>query len=296
MKRKTAAVILFFSAVLSLGASKTAWNNLTFSADREIRHFRGQAGVIVEDLGTGRRFMHQAERSFPAASIVKIPIMAACFQAASEGKLNLSEQVTIKTSDKTSGSGLLKTMPSGSVLTIQQLIELMISQSDNTATNLLIDRLGLDYLNSYFEKSGLKGTKMSRKMMDFSQRKYGVENFTTAEDIAFVLKKIYRGELISPQVSSFCLEYLKRQKLKDRIPAKLPKGIVVAHKTGLERGVCHDAGIVFTGNGNYLICVLSKSPKTKQGSRPAKKFIANLALNTYRTITGSASSGPSRRG
>ena len=130
----------------------------------------------------------------------------------------------------------------------------------------------------------MANTNLSRKMMDFSERRAGIENCTTADDIAYILDKIYHQELINNDISKKCLGLLKLQKIKDRIPAKLPPDTVVAHKTGLERGICHDAGIVFTDKGNFLICVLTRH-KNKT-SRLAKKFIAQISFLTYKYSQG----------
>ena len=268
------------SARQLLAKRKNHWNRLKQASWSEIRRFHGEAGVVIEDLKTGWRIGHQHARTFPAASLIKIPLMIACFQAVEEGKIRLDDPIPLRNSDKVSGSGILKGMPHGTVFTVERLIEAMITQSDNTATNLLIALLGFDELNRSFRRMGLTHTRLSRKMMDFSQRKRGVENFTTAEDMAFVIKKLYRRQLIRPDVSEKCIDLLKRQRIRDRIPAKLPPGTVVAHKTGLERGVCHDAGVVFTKQGDILICVLTKG-KSKSGSQPAKRFIARMALHAY---------------
>jgi len=262
--------------------NKAQWNSLQQNLSRETRRFKGQAAILIQDLQTGWQWEFQIEKPFPAASLIKLPIMAACFQAAQEGKIKLAQQVILRSKYKVSGSGKLKAMPAGSSFTIEQLMEEMIAQSDNTATNLLIDLVGIDKLNGYFKRQGLTGTTLSRKMMDFSQRKQGVENYTTVRDITLLLREIYDQRLINPDVSARCLDFLKRQHLHDRIPARLPKGTVVAHKTGLERGVCHDAGIVFTGKGNYLICVLTRNGKM---AAPAKKFIAQLSRLTYQYVT-----------
>ncbi len=262
--------------------NKAQWNSLQQNLSRETRRFKGQAGILIQNLQTGWQWEYQTEKPFPAASLIKLPIMVACFQAAQEGKIRLTQQVVLRSKYKVSGSGKLKAMPAGSSFTIEQLMEEMITQSDNTATNLLIDLVGIDGLNGYFKQQGLTGTTLSRKMMDFSQRKQGVENYTTVRDITLLLREIYDQRLISPDVSARCLDFLKRQHLHDRLPARLPKGTVVAHKTGLERGVCHDAGIVYTERGNYLICVLTRNGKT---AAPAKKFIARLSFLTYQYIT-----------
>lgn len=262
---------------------RAAWETLKAEISREIRQFHGEAGVWIEDLNTGWNTGYQIRKSFPAASIVKIPILAACYQAAQEGRLRLDEKIVLQGSEKVLGSGRLKAEPNGSVWTVQQLLELMITRSDNTATNLLIRRLGFGELNRSFQKMGLNQTRLSRRMMDFSERKKGVENYTTARDISLTLKKLYQHRLVNWQVSDQCLGLLKRVTLKDRIPALLPKGTVVAHKTGLEKGVCHDSGIVFTPEGDYLVCVLTRS--RNKTAQPAKQFIARIAAYAHRYKT-----------
>lgn len=262
----------------ALEERREKWKQLSQTLRGEICSFDGQAGVIIKDMRTGWRMRINDDKRFAAASVVKIPIMAALFAAASEGKLSLDQQVALTREQKTGGSGQLKNLPAGSVFTVEQLIELMVTQSDNTATNMLIDLVGFDYLNDYFKAQGLRHTELVRKMMDFSDRRRGVDNYTTAADISLMLEKIYCGGFRDPQIGARCLELLKRQKVNDRIPAKLPDEVVVAHKTGLERNVCHDAGIVFTANGDFLICVLTRSTK---GVRHCKRFIADLAAKTY---------------
>jgi beta-lactamase class A len=259
---------------------RVAWQMLKEDLESKAQAFRGDAGIIIVDLNTGWRYSLNKDKLFPSASIVKIPIMAACFQAAYEGKLNLREQMVLRLSNKTPGSGLLKNYASGTAIPVEKLIEIMITQSDNTAANMLIERLGFDYLNAYFKKSGLEHTNLSRKMMDFKFRKHGVENYTCANDISSLLEKIYHRKFLSRQVSEKCLNMLLRQKVNDRIPKKLPDDCPVAHKTGLEKNVCHDAGIVFTQQGDFLICVLTKS---NCGTRQVKEFISNLALEIYQT-------------
>ncbi len=263
-----------------LDKRRLAWEGVNGVLGNYIRNFQGSAGIIIKDLKTGWQFSSEENRLFPSASLVKIPIMAACFQAAHEGKLSLRETMVLRVSNKTPGSGILKNAVSGTVIPVEKLIEIMITKSDNTAANMLIERLGFDYLNDFFRKSGLRNTNLSRKMMDFQYRKRGVENYTSASDIACLLEKFYYCRFINREVSEKCLSMLLRQKINDRIPRKLPDDCSVAHKTGLERNVCHDAGIIFTRQGDFLICVLTKS---RFGARPVKEFIANLSLAIFET-------------
>jgi beta-lactamase class A len=237
-----------------------------------------RAGIVIKDLDTGWEFTYNGDRLFPSASIVKIPIMAAVLQAVQDRRIALDQKVTMNASDQTSGSGIIKAMPAGSQFTVEKLLELMVTRSDNTAANMLIRLLGRDYLNSYFKRIGLSNTNLSRDMMDFSCRRKGIENYTTPQDVSRLLEKIYKRTFVNAQVSEQCLALLKLQKVKDRIPRRLPENVVVAHKTGLERLVCHDAGIVFTPNGDFLICVLTKS---KASFKSSKEFIARIAAYTY---------------
>jgi len=259
---------------------RVAWGELKDALGNKARLFQGDAGIIIEDLNTGWQFSLNKDKFFPSASIVKIPIMAACFQAVYEGRLNLNDEMVLRVSHKTSGSGILKSVATGTAIPIEKLIDIMITYSDNTAANMLIEKLGFEYLNGYFKRSGFKHTNLSRKMMDFQDRKNGVENYTSASDISNLLEKFYHRKFISRQVSERCLDMLLRQKVNDRIPKKLPDDCLVAHKTGLEKNICHDAGIVFTQQGDFLICVLTKS---RSGTRQVKEFISNLALVIYQT-------------
>ncbi|MBP7056429.1 MAG: serine hydrolase, partial [Candidatus Omnitrophica bacterium] len=143
---------------------RAAWLDLKKSLVRRITGFDGEAGIVIKDLRTNKELTFHKDRLFPSASIVKIPIMAACFLAADQGKIKLDQEVALKASDKLSGSGMVKDMPAGSTFSVQRLINLMISDSDNTATNMLTSLLGMDYLNKTFVGFGLKNTKLSRRV------------------------------------------------------------------------------------------------------------------------------------
>jgi beta-lactamase class A len=265
---------------LLLEKRKAAWNNLEGAVKDRIAAFRGQPSVVIKDLDMGWEIDFNKDKLVPSASLVKIPVMLSCFYAAEEKKISLKDAIYLKASEKVGGSKVLGDMPAGCVFTVEELLEPMITQSDNTATNLLINYMDFDTLEAYFKKIGLKNTNLARKMMDFKERKAGIENYTTAEDMAFVLEKLYRNNFLNKAISEQCLILLGRQKINDRIPRNLPKeGIFIAHKTGLERHVCHDAGIVYTKKGNFLICVLVKHEDKVAG--PAKRLISDIALFVY---------------
>lgn len=235
-------------------------------------------GIVIRDLAVGWEMNYNKEKRMPAASLTKIPLMLSCYHAAKEQKIRLEDVITLKNSHKTGGSGTLKNMPAGTRITIERLIELMITMSDNTAANILIKLLGTEYINASFRSFGLEETKLARRMMDFALRKKGIENYTTAGEMAGLLEGIYRGGFLDRETAQRCLWLLKHQEYNDRLPARLPADVEVAHKTGLERRVCHDVGILFTAKGDFLICVLTRAPSSKK----AKEFIADIAFWVYR--------------
>jgi beta-lactamase class A len=259
---------------------KARWDGLKDAIIAHTDGFKGTAYVVVKDYNRNWRIDIASDMQVPAASIIKVPIMAAVFSAQEEGQLSLSDRIKLRQKDKVSGSGTLKNERSGKAYSLKELLRLMNTISDNTATNMIINLLTFDYLNTWFKDNGLKGTTLSRLMMDMASRDKGVENYTTAEDIALVFDNMYRGKLINKHVSSECIEILKNQKTRNRIPAKLPEGTVVAHKTGLERGICHDGGIVFTSNGDFLICVLTRHEYSN--SYRSRELISKIAYTVYR--------------
>ena len=262
-----------------LEGRKRAWSRLSQEIGAKISGWQGEVGIVIKDLDKDWELFYNKEMLFPSASLAKIPIMAGCFAAYREGRLKLGSIVKLKSSDKFSGSGVLKDMHPGVAFKVEELMGLMIYDSDNTATNIVTGMVGMDYLNDFFKGVGLRNTNLSRRIADYYSRDRGIENYTTAEDMAVILEKIYRKTLVDQDVSERCLKLLKLQRVNDRIPRYLPAELTVAHKTGLEQGVCHDAGLVYTPKGDFLICVLTKHSNTN--SIPSKEFIARISLSVY---------------
>ncbi|MBU4376415.1 MAG: class A beta-lactamase-related serine hydrolase [Candidatus Omnitrophica bacterium] len=260
-------------------ARKAAWQDLQQRIKSEIDHFKGETGIVIKDLETGWGLSCEKDKLFPSASLAKIPLMAACFLAADQGRIKLDRNVALKSTDKLTGSGVLKDMPAGTTFSVERLIGLMIYDSDNTATNILTNMVGIDYLNNSFEAFGLKNTELSRKIADYKSRDAGLENYTTAEDMALILENIYRRVLVNKDISEKCIKLLKLQRINDRLSKYLPVETLLAHKTGLERGICHDVGLVFTHKGDFIIVVLTKHANST--SAPSKEFIAKIALHVY---------------
>lgn len=263
-----------------LERKKAAWLCLNDDLKSKIASFKGKVALVVEDLNTGWVISFNENILMPSASLVKIPIMLSCYYAQQEGRINLKGSLRLKSFQKVSGSKVLGDSPVGSRFVIEELFDPMITLSDNSAANVLIGLMGFNDWNMYFKKMGLKNTNIVRNMMDFRSRRRGRENYTTAVDMAYILEKLYRRQFLSQEISEKCLILLSQQKINDRIPRKLPQDEILAvHKTGLERHICHDVGIVYTRKGNFLICVLVKHEN--KFAQPAKKLISEIALSIY---------------
>ena len=265
------------SEKIKLEKRKINWKNLEDKINKEIKRFNKEVSIYIKDLDKNWIISIEKEKLFPAASLVKIPIMATCFLLENEKKLDLEQTIKLKSQDKLGGSGILKIVLDNSEFPIRRLIGLMIYESDNTATNIITNIIGINNLNNYFKKIGLKNTYLLRKVADYSSRRNGKENYTTAEDMGNLLERFYRKNFINEKISDECIEILKLQRINDRIPKYLPASVLVAHKTGLERNICHDVGIVFTKKGDFIICVLTKNGNLKS----SKEFIAKISLLVY---------------
>jgi beta-lactamase class A len=254
------------------------WKTLARALNRETKHYKGSVGYIVKDLDSGDVVTWNADRVFPSASLIKVPIMVAAYNAVHEGRISLSQTIPLRREDRRGGSGILKFAPLGSLYTNRELVELMIVHSDNTAAELLIKQLGYDYMRDSFARLGLLDTEIYPSGFKLTSRRVLEDNMTSPRDMGVLLEKIYRRELVSATASDDMMTILKNQKLRDRLPKYLPQGWEIAHKTGLLRKACHDVGIVFSPSGNYMVCVLTADQSTY---KMAKRLIASVGRITF---------------
>jgi beta-lactamase class A len=254
------------------------WQTFAGALRQRARRFSGHVGYIVKDLRSGDIVEANQNGVFPSASLIKLPIMVAAFQAVHDGRLSLSMPITLRRQDRRGGSGVLKFAAPGTIFTIRELLEYMIIHSDNTATELVVQQLGFDYIQTTFHTLGLQDTEIHPDGFRLAARHVADDNQTSPRDMAFLLEKIYQRQMVSPDASDQMLDILKHQKLRDRLPRFIPTGWEIAHKTGLLRKACHDVGIVFSPGGDYLICVLTSHDSTY---KTAKHFIASLGRITF---------------
>lgn len=213
-----------------------------------------------------------------AASMIKLFILAEAFRQDKLGMIRLDEKMPIAGTDKVGGSGILQNVPDGTRKTLRELAELMIVESDNTATNILIDVLTMEKINNFIDSMGLKNTSLQRKMMDFKSAGQGRENYTSAADCGRFLEKLYLGSCIGREQDVAMIKILLRQTDNDKIPAGLPAGTAVAHKTGELPDVVHDGGIVYSEKHNYILCIMTANI-TDQDT--AVREIAGISQTVY---------------
>lgn len=230
------------------------------------------------DLDKGWIILRNHRLKFPAASIIKLPIAIVVDRAIRESNLSLTQVIKVKPADITGGVGIIRHKRFPQQYTVGELVDLMLTISDNTACNVLIKLLGINTINIEMEKLGLKNTCLKRFMMDFKARSGGIENYTSARDIATSWYILYHGKIAEDKNSKDLIDTLKNQKVRDRISRLVGDKAVVANKTGLEKNVCHDSGIIFTPYGDILIVVLTSDFKS---FKVAKEFIATLGFLGY---------------
>ena len=235
----------------------------------------GDIGFYYKDLTSGESFGYREGDMFQAASVIKLPIYAVVMKLWAEGKLDLYEKLLCRDDDKLPPCGALYFFTGDVEVDINTLCGLMITISDNTATNLLINRLGLDFLNEQFKEIGLKDTHLERLLFDAEGSARGLENRIVPQEIGELLERIYRHSFISEEVSRRMEKVLLEQQINHKIPGYLPEGTPVAHKTGEDDGITNDVGVVY-GEKPFVICFASNFTDVPAAERALREI--SLAL------------------
>lgn len=193
-------------------------------------------GIRVEKLDGTVLFAHRDQNIIPSASVIKIPILAVMLEEARAGRFQMDGIGLVKKEDMVGGAGILQSHPSDTSLTWRRLAELMISVSDNTATNAIIRELGVDTINRYLSDWGLEHTRLRREMMDFESQRQGRENTTSPAEMNAVLRR-FASDTEFIRILLLCED-------KTTLPAGFPAEARFAHKTGTLTIVRGDAGIL----------------------------------------------------
>lgn len=242
------------------------------SLERQLRHLIASSGAEVamayRTLDGKRELFLDGDKSFHAASTMKVPVMIELFRQARSGALSLDEPLTVRNEFRSIVDGSPYQLSEGDdsdtevyaavgkTLTLRQLCELMITVSSNFAANLLIDRLGVENIRRTVTALGADGMQVLRGVEDQKAFDKGMNNTTTARGLLVLLDRIAHGKAVDATADAEMLAILKRQKANDAIPAGLPNGIVVAHKTGNITKIHHDAAIVFAPRPYVLVLLV----------------------------------------
>lgn len=215
-------------------------------------------GVAMKDLTTGEELFINEDEIFPQASSIKIHILAELYRQAEEGKFKLTDITPLPESVRVGGSGVLGELGKNSVsMSLRDYAVLMIVLSDNTATNLLIEKVGMENVNRFLTSNGATKTRLQRVMMDVQAAKEGRENIGTPREVLRVLERLYRGELVGKKASEDMLAILKKPK-GGALRAGIADDVELANKEGEVEGIRCDVGIVFLPESPYVLCVMTK--------------------------------------
>lgn len=243
-----------------------------------IKNEKGYFSIGIKDLETGNT-VYINDTQLKSASVIKVFVMEAAYKRAKEGKLDLNKKIVLKNSMKVGGTGSLQGMKEGTVKTIDQLIELMITISDNTAANIIVKELGFDYINDRIKELGCKDTGLGWYFVIPGPK--GARNTTSVRDLNLLYEKLYTNTCLGEEYDQKMLGLMKKLPNKTKLPLYLPKDTVVAHKTGAINRHEHDAGIVYGPKKNFMISILSKDFSNPEKAKQVMGKITKLAYDYY---------------
>ncbi len=241
------------------------------------KDFSGSIGLHAVRLEDGFTLSYRADQTFPAASVIKLHLLIAALQRVQVGQLELSTRIALPEAEIVLGSGLLQKLGVGALLTLQDYLTLMIIVSDNTATNMIIDVLGgRERINLQLEAWDLTSTRVVGKLMLPPERKNedqiaGKMHQIIPLEVVSILEKLYKGQLLNPELTVLALEILKKQEYTEMIGRLLPEGTVIGTKSGQIMGVRNDVGFVFSSQA-YAVAICS------QGCTDLRYHIDNEAI------------------
>jgi beta-lactamase class A len=235
---------------------------------------KGRVAVAVKDLDSGETYRYHADDPMPTASLIKFPVMVEAYRQAAEKEIDLDARVTLKAGDKVPGSGILTAhFSEGASFSLRDAVRLMIAFSDNTATNLVLDVIGIGSTGETMERMGYPNTKIHAKVFRgdtsiFPERsqQFGLGS-TTADEMIRLCEALQRKQLVGPEASDAMVGHLRACDDKDKFPRFLPAGTGLAFKTGSVNAARTAAGLMECARGPVALCVLT-SQNEDQSWRP----------------------------
>jgi beta-lactamase class A len=266
-------------AATAEGLQDVLWKKLEATIDREDAQLDGVLGVALLDLTSGRTIFRNADLVYPTASSIKVAVLAELYRQSEAGKLKLTDPYVMDAKDLVGDSQIMAGLTPGATrLTNGDLAQFMVAVSDNAATNLLIDRVGMESVNGLLDGLGLHHTRLRRKMMDLAAAREGRENVSTPREMMTLLEAIFRGKVLGPSATNAFIERLAT--LKDD-QFQLPEDVKVANKPGELEGVRNDVGIIYATNRPFVLAVMTTDDADE---RAAETTIGLIAAAAYETL------------
>ena len=243
------------------------------------RGLDGVMGVAIVDLTDGHKYLLHANDVYPQASSIKICVLAELYRQAQQGKLKLTDLYTVNAADLVQDSDIMGGLTPGvTQITLRDLATMMVAVSDNSATNVLIDRVGMDNVNAFLKAQGLRDTRLRRKMMDLKAAAEGRENVSTPNEMLNLLQALYRDEILNQAMTADFFKVLSTHK-DSWIPRNLPDDLRIADKPGALEGVRNDSGVIFVDKRPYVLCVMTTYLHRE---RDGEEAISNISLAAWR--------------
>lgn len=248
----------------------------------------GRVALAAWDLGEREPVAVAAQRVVPAASTIKVLVLVAALREVHRGQCALEAELDVS-EHRAGGFGVLRELTSVHQLSLHDLLTLMIVLSDNAATNVVIDAVGLDTINACAAELGCTDTRVQRRLMDYDAKHRGYDNVTTALDQARVLDRLARGEALPEHLTRHALDVLSRQQVRDRLPALLPESAGCWNKTGEQAGLRHDVGLIGRADKPQAVVAVLVDGLTDERSRgyrggPACPLIADIGAQVHRAL------------
>ncbi|WP_102272703.1 serine hydrolase [Cytobacillus massiliigabonensis] len=254
---------------------KINFDELKDNVYTEASKCRGRVGLIIE--AEDKRIEINSEGKFSSASLIKVPILIECFRQAERGTLNLQQSIQIASVEKVGGAGVLQALSKDLELKVMDAMTLMIIVSDNLATNLLIDLIGMDQINQGMRELNLQHTELNRKMMDFTALTNGIDNYTTASDMLTCLKEIGQNRILSKESASKVKEIMENQQFQNKLSDQIDlDAFKVANKTGELFGIEHDCAIIEYEKKSVYAAVLIDQLRAPKDGRQTLSSIGQL--------------------
>jgi len=267
------------------------WRKLQDNIAKVDASLDGVLAVAIKDLTSGKEFLLHGDEVMPQASSIKIAVLADLFLQAQRGKVKLTDDYVVRKEDLVSGSDIMLGMTPGVTrLSLRELATSMVAVSDNSATNVLIGRLGMDEINAMLANLGLKSTHLRRKMMDLNAASEGRENVASPREMMTLLEAVYSGKLLNKEMTADFIKILSTHKESSMLQG-MPDDAVAANKPGELEAVRNDSGIIFIKGRPYILCVMTTYLKDEKDGSAAIRKIAELTYSYFDRVSRASEYG-----